>query len=126
MEENGVLMVYGHIPCMATAQCVHKTFLGCDKKTTQLTLKDRYKKNFYVKNYCDYCYNIIRNGVPLSLMGAGKTVAQIPHSGVRLLFSMESARECKEILDGFVAMDEEKEKELFPEFTRGHIKKGVE
>lgn len=126
MEENGVLMVYGHIPFMATAQCVHKTFLGCDKKTTQLTLKDRYKKNFYVKNYCDYCYNIIRNGVPLSLMGAGKVVEQIPHSGVRLLFSMESARECKEILDGFVAMDEEKEKELFSEFTRGHIKKGVE
>lgn len=126
MENPGILTVYGHIPFMTTAQCVHKTFLGCDKKTEVLTLKDRYKKDFYVKNYCNYCYNIIRNGVPLSLMGVEKTIEQIPHSGIRLLFSMESPKECQDILDGFAAMDEKKEQELFSEFTRGHIKKGVE
>lgn len=126
IKESAILTVYGHIPFMTTAQCVHKTFSGCDQKAEVLTLKDRYKKNFYAKNYCDYCYNVIRNGVPLSLLGAKKAIKNIAPSAFRLLFSIESGRECKEILDGFAAMDEQREKELFSEFTRGHMKKGVE
>lgn len=126
LRETALLTVYGHIPFMTTAQCLHKTFGGCDKKDVMLTLKDRYKKNFYAKNYCDYCYNIIRNGVPLSLLGASKVIENIEPSGLRLMFSMESGQECKDILDAFAAMDGEREKELFSEFTRGHIKKGIE
>ena len=30
-------------------------------------MKDRYQKEFFVKNNCDYCYNIIYNSLPVVL-----------------------------------------------------------
>ncbi len=126
-QGNVLLTVYGHIPFMVSAQCVNKTINGCDSKTGKmLTLKDRYKKDFYVKNYCDYCYNIIRNGVPLSLLGAQKSIKNINPMGIRLMFSKESGREAYNIAKAFACQDAAKEEVLFTEFTRGHLKKGVE
>lgn len=122
-----ILIVYGHIPFMVSAQCVNKTISGCDKENGKLlTLKDRYKKDFYVKNYCDYCYNIIRNGVPLSLLGVQKSINNINPSGIRLMFSKENGREAYEIAKAFANQNTAKEEVLFMEFTRGHLKKGVE
>ena len=124
---NSLLPVYGHLPFMTTAQCINKTFYGCDKKAGKnLILKDRYKKSFYVKNYCDYCYNIIRNGVPLSLLGAKKSVEHIHPAGIRLIFTVESGKEALRIAKAFSQWDAGQEEQLFTEFTRGHIKKGVE
>lgn len=124
---NEILTVYGHIPFMISAQCVNKTISGCDRADGKLlTLKDRYKKDFYVKNYCDYCYNIIRNGIPLSLLGAQKSINNINPLGIRLMFSKESGREAYEIAKAFANRDSAKEETLFAEFTRGHLKKGVE
>lgn len=125
--ENALLTVYGHIPFMVSAQCVNKTISRCDKENGKmLTLKDRYKKDFYVKNYCDYCYNIIRNGVPLSLLGVQKSIKNINPRGIRLMFSKESGREAFDIAKAFASQDSTKEQILFTEFTRGHLKKGVE
>ncbi len=122
-----LLVVYGHIPFMISAQCVNKTISGCNRENGKLlTLKDRYKKNFYVKNYCDYCYNIIRNGVPLSLLGVQKSIKNINPGGIRLMFSKESGREAFAIAKAFAEQDSGKEEILFREFTRGHLKKGVE
>lgn len=124
---NALLTVYGHIPFMVSAQCVNKTISGCDRENGKLlTLKDRYKKDFYVKNYCDYCYNMIRNGVPLSLLGAQKSIKNISPKGIRLMFSKESGREAFAIARAFASQDSGKEEILFTEFTRGHLKKGVE
>lgn len=124
---DSLLTVYGHIPFMTTAQCLNKNFYGCDKKAGKiLTLKDRYHKNFYAKNYCDYCYNIIRNGVPLSLLGSKKSLEHIHPSGIRLLFSVESGNEAFRIAKAFSQWDTSQEEYLFSEFTRGHLKKGVE
>lgn len=126
-QGNALLTVYGHIPFMISAQCVNKTMNGCDKKDGKLlTLKDRYKKDFYVKNYCDYCYNIIRNGVPLSLLGAQKSIKNINPMGIRMMFSKESGEEAYSIAKAFADQDASKEEVLFAEFTRGHLKKGVE
>lgn len=124
---NAILTVYGYIPFMVSAQCVNKTISGCDRENGKLlTLKDRYKKDFYVKNYCDYCYNMIRNGVPLSLLGAQKSIKNISPKGIRLMFSKESGREAFAIAKAFASQDSGKEEILFTEFTRGHLKKGVE
>lgn len=124
---NALLTVYGHIPFMVSAQCVNKTISGCDRENGKLlTLKDRYKKDFYVKNYCDYCYNMIRNGVPLSLLGAQKSIKNISPRGIRLMFSKENGREAFAIAKAFASQDSGKEEILFTEFTRGHLKKGVE
>lgn len=126
-QESGILTVYGHIPFMTTAQCINKTFSGCDKVTNKnISLKDRYKKNFYVTNYCDYCYNIIRNGVPLSLLGAKKSLLNINPSKLRLMFTIETPKQCKMITKAFAELDSQQEEKLFKEFTRGHLKKGVE
>lgn len=122
-----ILTVYGHIPFMVSAQCVNKTISGCDRKSGKLlTLKDRYKKNFYVKNYCDYCYNLIRNGVPLSLLGAQRSIANINPMAIRLMFSKENGKEVYEIAKAFADKNSAGEETLFAEFTRGHLKKGVE
>lgn len=126
-QGNSILTVYGHLPFMTTAQCLNKTFDGCDKKSgKKLTLKDRYQKNFYGKNYCDYCYNIIRNGVPLSLLGSQKSLEHINPDGIRLLFTVESGKEAFRIAKAFSEGDVTQETQLFSEFTRGHLKKGVE
>lgn len=127
LKEPGILTVYGHIPFMTTAQCINKTYSGCDKiGKKNISLKDRYKKNFYVTNYCDYCYNIIRNGVPLSLLGAKKSVENIQPSALRLMFTVESPKQCGRIVKAFGKLDSSQEEKLFSEFTRGHLKKGVE
>ena len=65
--ESSELVVYGHVPMMVSAQCVTKTVAGCRKEKGILVMKDRYQKEFFVKNNCDYCYNIIYNSLPVVL-----------------------------------------------------------
>lgn len=125
--KQGILCVYGHIPFMTTAQCVNKTFQGCDNTTRKnISLKDRYKKKFLVSNYCDYCYNVIRNGVPLSFLGARKQVDMLKCDKLRLMFTVESKKKTSEILEVFSKNVWENEEKILPEITRGHMKKGVE
>ncbi len=125
--EQGILCVYGHIPFMTTAQCVNKTFQGCDSISKKMiTLKDRYNKKFLVSNYCDYCYNVIRNGIPLSLLGAKKQVEMLKCNTLRLMFTVENGKKTLEILEAFSKNVWENEDKILPEFTRGHMKKGVE
>ena len=42
------------------------------------------------------------------------------------MFSKESGKEAYEIAKAFANQDTVKEETLFAEFTRGHLKKGVE
>ena len=60
-------LFYGHLPLMVSAQCQRKNSTGCDRKNSWMTLKDRYGKDFYVKNQCKGCFNEIYNGEPLWL-----------------------------------------------------------
>ena len=63
--ESSELVVYGHVPMMVSAQCVTKTVSGCRKEKGILVMKDRYQKEFFVKNNCDYCYNFYNYYFPL-------------------------------------------------------------
>lgn len=60
-------MVYGYLPLMTSAQCVHANTEKCDRERGILYLKDRYGKYFPVKNNCTECYNTIYNTTPLML-----------------------------------------------------------
>ncbi|NLZ81586.1 MAG: U32 family peptidase, partial [Clostridiales bacterium] len=126
--ENSELVVYGYLPMMVTAQCLHKTISGCDKKEVSLKIKDRLKNEFSVKNYCMLCYNRIYNFKPLSLLTVKEQVDKIAPKSIRLDFTLESVEEVDLIARKFVQAYKYNNQHLeeLSDFTRGHLKRGVE
>ena len=125
--ENSELVVYGHLPMMVSAQCVKKTTEGCKKQKGRLTLKDRYHKDFVVKNHCDYCYNMIYNTAPVVLSDQKEEVMGLKPKALRLHFTIEDRNAVKEMLRLYedVFFNNGKEREPDIEFTRGHFKRGI-
>ena len=122
------MIVYGYLPLMVTAGCLHKTMRQCRKKTELWTLTDRYKKEFPVLNYCRYCYNVIYNCEPLSLLGSSKEVDRIAPGSLRLCFTIEDAKQVQKLLKQYVEVycyHREYQPDGFA-FTKGHLKRGVE
>lgn len=121
-------IVYGHLPLMTSAQCVVKNTVGCTKKTKQYELKDRYNKNFIVRNYCKYCYNVIYNADPISLLGNKKEIIALHPRNIRLDFTIENANEVKEVLEAYIAsyLHNESSQLKMNNFTKGHFKRGIE
>lgn len=124
------LTVYGYCPMMISAGCIKKTVSGCDGKPETKKIKDRYQKTFYVKNYCDTCYNIIYNTAPLVLLDKQGEIRETGIRKLRLSFTTESGEETGRIIrlyaDAFIRGEEPgKPEEEFLEFTRGHFKRGI-
>lgn len=119
--KEGELVIYGHLPMMVSAGCVKKTLGTCRKESSSMTITDRYRKQFVVKNECDYCYNVIYNQVPLYLADRMEEVEDVGAGRWRLMFTVEDAAETKKVLRLYESESE------FPdgEFTRGHWKKGI-
>ena len=119
--KDGEVIVYGYLPMMVSAGCIQKTTRGCQKKSRQMTITDRYRNPFVVKNECDYCYNILYNYVPLYLGDRMEEVYQIGPGRIRLMFTTERQQEVRQILSAYF-----EGKEL-PEgtYTRGHWKRGI-
>ena len=125
--EGKELTVYGSIPVMVSAQCVRRTVSGCDRKPGILTLKDRVGKEFPVRNCCRFCYNLIYNSTPLSLLGQEKQVKNLGPARLRLQFTMEEPEKAAEIAEAFGdSFLRGRERTLAGDFTRGHFKRGVE
>lgn len=126
--QGSEMILYGRIPLMVSAQCLKKTVKGCSKKMEWLSLRDRKKKRFPVQTVCRFCYNVIYNEVPLSLIGEWKEIRSLSPSVVRLCFTTEKKEEILQVTKEFAAeifhdgWMGEKERE----FTRGHFKRGVE
>lgn len=127
-NKDSQIVIYGYQPLMVSAQCVTKNFKKCTKKTEILKLKDRYKKEFSVKNVCDFCYNIIYNSIPLGIWKEEKELKRIGFKTFCMNFTMEQPQEMKKLLHDFG------ERYLFGKntefqsehFTKGHLKRGVE
>nr|WP_024296591.1 U32 family peptidase [Lacrimispora indolis] len=128
LKVPGELLVYGRLPMMVTAQCLHQGLERCDRTPVVLTLKDRMGKIFPVKNHCAFCYNSIYNSAPVSLLGLQEAVKGLSPSNLRLQFTTENKAQTKSVIqsfsDGF--LHEREAKLPFEEFTRGHFKRGVE
>ncbi len=122
------MIVYGYAPLMVTAQCFQKNTTGCQKKRKTLYLKDRKGKYFPVKNDCSFCYNILYNSAVTELADQSRSVAQIAPESVRLSFTIEDARQTREVLHRYteVFADHKNVKNPSSDFTRGHLKRGVE
>lgn len=119
--EDAEVIIYGHLPMMVSAGCVKKTLGRCEKVQGQMTITDRYRKKFMVKNECDYCYNVILNQVPLYLADIQNEVERLGAKRGRLMFTCENADEVRRIL----RLYERREAFAEGEFTRGHWKKGI-
>lgn len=124
------VVLYGYLPLMTSAQCVHANTGKCDTTSVVTYLKDRYGKIFPVKNNCMECYNTIYNTTPLMLFGYGKELQKADFSNFRLNFTVESEEEVRQILAIYETVFYEGRKNLADvyqgEYTNGHYKRGVE
>ena len=121
------VIVYGYLPVMVSAGCIRKNTSGCTKKSGQMTLTDRYQKQFTVKNDCNYCYNIIYNTSPLVLLGQQEEMDRLGIRRFRLSFTTEDAGQTCRILDLYADEYLRGREVVIPEmeYTRGHFKRGV-
>lgn len=125
---NRELVAYGYLPAMVSAQCIVRTTEGCKKQPKLLQMKDRTGKMLSVKNHCRFCYNTIYNPSPLSLLGQEQVVKRLDPAVLRLQFAMESPQQTRAVIDAY-ADHFRYGKETpapFNDFTRGHMKRGVE
>lgn len=123
-------VIYGYLPLMTSAQCVHANTGTCDKSSTTAYLKDRYGKYFPVKNHCSECYNTIYNTTPLVLFGAHDEFKKMGITTYRISFTIEEEKQVSDILDvceeSFVLGRHDFKELLTCEYTNGHYKRGVE
>jgi putative protease len=120
-DADSIQIIYGRYPMMVTAGCLHKTLNLCRKESGQWILKDRYQKEFPVKNYCRDCYNIIYNSQPLYLLDQMEMVESLGVGICRMMFTTEHADKIRQVLSSW-----ETGAKPQMEFTRGHFKRGVE
>lgn len=127
------IFLYGNLPLMVSAQCVHanaKAADGCDKMRTVTWLKDRYGKYFPVKNNCTECYNTIYNTAPLILFQYRDELERMEIHAYRISFTTEQETQVKQILHLYEKVflnGENSLQELYMgEYTGGHYKRGVE
>ncbi len=116
LRQAGELVVYSYIPLMISAQCINKTAYYCDGNEKILVLKDRYSKEFKVRNVCKYCYNIIYNSLPMQLLDRKDKLMDINCKAIRYDFIFENEAQIRAIL----------ENKGIGEYTRGHFERGVE
>ncbi|MGN0350500.1 MAG: DUF3656 domain-containing protein [Roseburia sp.] len=124
------MVLYGYLPLMISAQCVHANSTTCDKKPQITFLKDRYGKFFPVKNQCMECYNVLYNTVPLALFGAQKELRNAGIRKFRLMFTIENEDQMKQILECYESSRRQEKIDLSSalkgDYTKGHFKRGVE
>ena len=121
------IIVYGYQPVMFSAGCVQKNTDKCTQKEGVLYLTDRYQKKFAVKNYCNCCYNVVYNSLPLMLLNNREDIERLNPAVLRLDFSFESKEETKQMLDLYaeVFIRGENVDISGMDYTRGHFKRGV-
>jgi U32 family peptidase len=123
------LIVYGYLPLMTSAQCLVKNTIGCDYKPGLYKLQDRQKKEFFCLNHCHFCYNIIYNIQPVSLIKYKTDIDELDFKNIRLDFTIESQAETESIIRDFIQVFyyNKSNINLGPkEYTKGHFKRGIE
>lgn len=124
-EQDSDIFFYGHLPLMVSAQCVKNNLRGCNHQEEWLTLKDRYQKEFYVKNYCEDCFNEIYNGQPVWLGNEKNLVDKLHPGAYRLHFTKETREEVNQVLHSMEELLEGRKCPPTDDFTKGHLKRGI-
>ena len=131
LQEVGInkseLIVYGYLPMMISAQCISKSCNECQKIKKEMIIKDRYQKRFTVKNFCDYCYNVIYNTAPLVLLDQKQEINILNPKAIRLHFTTEDRNTVNKVLQLYENVFYKNIDTFFfdNEFTRGHFKRGI-
>ncbi len=120
-SEHSEWVVYGYQPLMVTAQCFTENTKGCRRGLNEeYILKDRKKQAFYTKAICKYCYNIVYNGVPTVIFDSMDIIKDY-HGVKRIHFTRERKEQVIKVLEAFF-----EGKTYDGEFTRGHLRRGVD
>jgi len=120
------MVVYGYLPMMITAGCIRKNSGRCGRISGASYIMDRYRKEFMVKNDCNYCYNVIYNTLPLSLADQHEALNRLRPQALRLMFTRERPDAAAAALDSFCDPEVAGRKWTADrEFTRGHFKRGI-
>lgn len=127
-NKNDMIIVYGFMPLMISSNCAKKTMGQCNHTIDSYSLKDRYKNIFRIKTCCKYCYNVLYNCKPLSLLKYPDEIRKMGFSDIKLNFTFENASETADILDRFskVFLENRKDIEDISDFTRGHYNRKVD
>lgn len=120
-SEDSIQIIYGRYPMMVTAGCLHKTLDQCRRRPELWILKDRYRKEFPVRNHCRDCYNVIYNSQPVWLLDQMEELKKLSAGAYRIMFTTEDRREVRSVLEGL-----NRQQKPDKDFTRGHFKRGVE
>ena len=112
MPEAG-FMLYGRVPMMLTANCIRNTLKGCSGNRGSLCeyektkLTDRTGRVLPVTYDCTHCTNIIWNSVPVSLFKKLRRIKEFASNykiAYRVDFTVEDAKEVREILDSYCGL----------------------
>ncbi|MBQ0026979.1 MAG: U32 family peptidase [Lachnospiraceae bacterium] len=124
-DDNITVVMYGYAPLMVSANCLAKTYGNCTGKRNgfDYRLIDRYGKSEKVYINCCHCYNEIFNAIPTSLHKKYDELIKKGFRNFRLDFTIESADECKRVMDYYFNGDSVNSP--VDEFTSGHIDKGA-
>lgn len=127
-DNRDELVVYGYTPLMVTAGCLRRNLQQCDPQSHErYILRDRRGAEFKAVCCCQFCYNVIYNSVPLSLLGVSEKVFKLGLHRYRVNFTMENAADTEEILDQYIkSFYYRKQGKEQKHFTRGHFTRGVE
>ena len=121
------MIVYSRIPMMITANCTVKNTAGCNKSNQVITLVDRKNEQLIDACNCDYCYNTIYNSKKYIAFDLKKDIMDLGVKDVRLDFTIESSSEVEEVLKAFEKSFLQEQTYRFTEdYTKGHLRRGVE
>ena len=131
------MLIYGYLPLMISAQCVHKNLYGCNHKEEWVSLKDRYEKEFPAVCYCNPwkmentgntvpCYNIIYNSIPFGLLKEKEQVERLGLHSLRISFTTEKAEQAVRIFEEFKGVYLDGANPPKRDYTKGHFKRGAE
>ncbi len=126
-NSNSELIVYGYNNVMYSAQCVNKNTLKCDKQEKYIILKDRKNFKFTVRNVCKYCYNVMYNPVPMSILDYCEDIINMGIKHYRIDLTIETSTQAKKVLDKYInrfVYDIEDNTDI-GEVTKGHFYRGI-
>lgn len=121
-KEPLCLMLYEYQPVMISANCVKKSKQHCTKKDGLLSITDERGNTFYARTYCKYCYNVIYNKVPYSILDKYKEpdFSDLHSAGYMMRFTIETEDQTVQILRILTGEDSR-----LKEKTGGHLYRGV-
>ena len=80
------------------------------------------------KNPVPFCYNIIYNSIPLGIWKEADELKELGFRSFRMNFTVENGKEMQQLLRSFGDLYLYEKMIQFPaeQFTKGHLKRGVE